>query len=325
MKTRQKSNTKKYILIGVGVVAAGVGGYLLYRHLKAKKDENDVAEFTDAVENGSFKPNVDPLPSPPKTSYSPASSKPAVVYNQFPLKYGSKGTTVRDLQTALNKKYGTKIDVDGDWRNQTETALKAKGMPTVIDSETYAKIILGTFKVGGSAPTKPAATGSQPSAAAISKLLHTAISKDDIYGAISALKKISNISRYKSVNTEFQKTKIWGYDYMLGPKPVSKTIVTALHDAFSSEEYRKKINTELFRIGLKYNGSKWSLSGVSHLQRIVTIRPAQVWDVSGRSLRVPSQTILGDFLDAKNGVTKFVTLDNRHLFVNTQEIRYSHD
>jgi len=330
-QANKTSNKKKYILIGVGAVALGVGGYFLYKHIQKKNDESDIDAFKDAIQDGDYSAITNSTPAPkPKPSSSGGGSKPVTVYNQFPLKYGSKGTTVRDLQTALNKKYGTKIDVDGDWRNQTETALKAKGMPTLIDSETYAKIILGTYKAGGgsssgSKPSGSSGNGNKPAAEVnsptIAKKLHTAIDKDDIFAALAALKLIKNKAKYSTVNSEFIKTKYWTLTHGY----VSRSVVTALHEQFDSEEYKKKINNELFRIGLKYNGSQWSLSGFSVMRKIVTIRPSIVWDAGGRRLKVPAETILGNFLTAKNGVTKFVTLDNRYLFVNTTEIKYSHD
>jgi hypothetical protein len=331
MKKQEKktSNKKKYILIGVGAVALGVGGYFLYKHLQKKNDQSDIDAFKDAIADGDYSSITQSSSAPaPKPAPSSGGSKPVTVYNQFPLKYGSKGTTVRDLQTALNKKYGTKIDVDGDWRNQTENALKSKGLPTVLDSETYAKIILGTYKKGGSS-SKPSSSssgsGTKPTvevnSPTIAKKLHTAIDKDDIFSALAALKLIKDTAKYKKVNAEFTKTKMWTLTHGY----VSHSVVTALQEQFDSEEYKKKINNELFRIGLKYNGSQWSLSGFQVLQKIATIRPTMVWDASGRRIKVPSETILGNFLAAKNGVTKFVTLDNRYLFVNTTEIKYSHD
>lgn len=336
--SKQPSNKKKrYILWGVGAVALGVGGYFLYKKLQEKQDQIDIDAFKDAVQDGDYSPGVPPVakPKPAASSSSGSSHKPTVVYNQFPLKYGSKGTTVRDLQTALNKKYGTKIDIDGDWGNQTETALKSKGLPTVIDSETYAKLILGTYKTGSSKPGASGTSGSgssssgEVSSPVIAKMLRTAIDKNDVIGSISALKKIKDTAKYTKVNTEFKKKKftqlstaVLTYGVVAS---VSKTIVTALYDQFDNPEYRKKISAELYRIGLKNDGEKWSLSGITVLRKIATIRPTQVWDASARRIRVPSNTILGNFLTARNGVTKFVTLDNRTLYVNTNEIRYSND
>ena len=106
---------------------------------------------------------------------------------------------------------------------------------------------------------------------------------------------------------------------------VRKTLVTALLDRFNSTSEKKQLNQQFYRIGLKYDGSKWSLSGISGavIDQLVTIEPTKIWDESGRSLQVPRATILGEYLDANNGVTEFETLDRRRLFVKTTSISYT--
>jgi hypothetical protein len=315
----------KYLLWGLGAVAVGTGGYFLFKYLKDKKNEQSADDFKEQVNEGSVDVqhtnSSSSLPSP-KPSHKP------VVYNQFPLKYGSKGTLVRDIQNALNKKYGAKIDVDGDWKGQTENALVAKGLPTVIDNQVYAKIITGTYGKSNSKPSsgdskkpdKNQKPSNSTSSVAIAKLLHTAIEKDDVFSAVNALKKIKDKAKYKTVNEEFKKTKYW--TFMDGY--VSRTVVNAMLDQFTSAEYKKKINAELYRIGLKYDGTKWSLSGLlAGTQRLITVQPTVVWDYKGRRLSVPRSTILGTFIRAKNGITEFETLDGRILYTNTIAIRYA--
>lgn len=315
----------KYLLWGLGVVAVGTGGYFLFKHLQNKKNEQSADEFKEQVNEGS----VDvPHTSSSSSLPSPKPSHKPVVYNQFPLKYGSKGTLVRDIQNALNKKYGAKIDVDGDWKGQTENALVAKGLPTVIDNQVYAKIITGSYGKGNSKPSsgdtkkpdKNQKPSSAPSSAAIAKLLHSAVEKDDVFAAVSALKKIKDKAKYKTVNEEFKKTKYW--TFMDGY--VSRTVVNAMLDQFSSAEYKKKINAELYRIGLKYDGTKWSLSGLlAGIKKLITVQPTVVWDYKGKRLAVPRSTIIGTFIRAKNGITEFETLDGRILYTNTITIRYA--
>lgn len=298
----------KFILIGLGVVAVGTGGYFLFRHLQQKRDEHETLNFQDQINSGTHTPEL------PASNPSTASPKPAVVYNQFPLKYKSKGTLVRDIQTALNKKYGASVPVDGDWGPKTETALNKLGLPNVITSEIFARIVLGTEKATkkpavSSGSSKPAEVDSPT----ISKLLHTAIDNDDIFKALDALRKIYNKEKYTRVSKEFKKTPVG---------LVTKTIVTALHDQFTSAEYRKKINNELYRIGLKYDGSKWSLSGISDTNRLVTTAPTRIWDNWGNTVQVPASTILGTWRDAGNGATKFEAADGRIFFVKTTDIQY---
>ncbi len=300
----------KFILIGLGVVAVGTGGYFLYRHLQQKGDEKDIQSFQDQINSGT---NLPELPAQSKPS-TPSYPKP-VVYNQFPLKYKSKGSMVRDIQTALNKKYGASVPVDGDWGPKTETALNKLGLPNVITSEIYARMIFGTEK----ATKKPAASSGSSTPATevdsptISKMLHAAINSDDVFKALEALRKIYNTDKYARVSTEFKKTSI-GF--------VTKTIVTALHDQFTSAEYRKKINNELYRIGLKYDGSKWSLSGIGGTNRLITVTSTRIWDNWGNTIHVPAATILGIWRNAGNGATKFEATDGRIFFVKTNAISY---
>lgn len=320
-----EAKTKKYLLWGLGAVAVGTGGYFLFKYLQDKKNEQSADDFKEQVNEGSVDvPNTNSSSSLP----SPKPSHKPVVYNQFPLKYGSKGTLVRDIQNALNKKYGAKIDVDGDWKGQTENALIAKGLPTTIDNQVYAKIITGTYGKDNSKPSsgenkkpdKNQKPSNSTSSAAIAKLLHTAIEKDDVFSAVNALKKIKDKAKYKTVNEEFKKTKYW--TFMDGY--VSRTVVNAMLDQFTSAEYKKKINAELYRIGLKYDGTKWSLSGLlAGTQRLISVQPTVVWDYKGRRLSVPRSTILGTFIRAKNGITEFETLDGRILYTNTITIRYA--
>lgn len=298
----------KYVLIGLGVVAVGTGAYVYYQ-IQKKKRENATKEFEKAINTSSATlPSTTTTPSKkPSTSSSYTSG--------FPLKKGSKGTLVSNLQNALIKKYGTgilpKYGADGVFGSETYNALLSKGLTTVVDEDTFTKIVLssGTSSSGSQFDS----SGSNNSQ--IASTLHLAISEDDFSAVITQLKKIKSVSSYTSVNTLFKETRI-GF--------VRKTIVTALLDQFTSSSEKKSLNEEFYRIGLKYDGSKWSLSGLSGIiNRLVTIEPTRVWDDNGRTLNIPTATILGEYLDANDGVTEFETLDGRRLFVPTQSISYA--
>lgn len=303
----------KYLLWGLGAVAVATGGFFLFKHLQEKKDEKAAEDLDQETESDSSGSNS-------HGSASTVRSKKPTVYNQFPLKYGSKGTLVRDIQTVLNKRYKAGIDVDGDWQGQTEAALKKFNLPTSFDSQAYAKLISGSSaKSDGKKSTKHKSTG-YVSSKTIASRLHEAIEKDNIIQALSALKKIKNKSRYNSVNEEFKKEKNWTFS----DGYVSRTIVNAVLDQFGSSEYKKKLNDEFYRIGLKYDGSKWSLSGLlAGTDQLITIQPTQVWDAKGSRMSVPRSTILGTFIQAKNGITEFETLDGRILYTNTIQIKYA--
>lgn len=293
----------KYILVGLGVVAVGTGAYFYFQQQKKKR--NQTSDFTEAITTNSL-----PLPAPTTSSSSSSGSS----NSGFPLKKGSRGTLVTNLQNALIKKYGESIlpryGADGGFGSETVSALISKGLPTTISSEVFTQIVLSS----GSSPASSG--GSTTTSSSISSSLHSAITKDNISSAIAALKNIKNVTGYTSVNSVFKQTRI-GF--------VRKTLVTALLDRFNSTSEKKQLNQQFYRIGLKYDGSKWSLSGISGavIDQLVTIEPTKIWDESGRSLQVPRATILGEYLDANNGVTEFETLDRRRLFVKTTSISYT--
>lgn len=293
----------KYILVGLGVVAVGTGAYFYFQQQKKKR--NQTSDFTEAITTNSL-----PLPAPTTSSSSSSGSS----NSGFPLKKGSRGTLVTNLQNALIKKYGASIlpryGADGGFGSETVSALISKGLPTTISSDVFTQIVLSS----GSSPTSSG--GSTTTSSSISSSLHSAITKDNISSAIAALKNIKNVTGYTSVNSVFKQTRI---------DLVRKTLVTALLDRFNSTSEKKQLNQQFYRIGLKYDGSKWSLSGISGavIDQLVTIEPTKIWDESGRSLQVPRATILGEYLDANNGVTEFETLDRRRLFVKTTSISYT--
>ncbi|MBL4625903.1 MAG: hypothetical protein JKY42_12305 [Flavobacteriales bacterium] len=290
----------KYILVGLGVVAVGTGAFFYFQQQKKKR--NSVSDFTDAITSNNI-----PLPAPTSSSSSSSSS------SGFPLKKGSRGTLVTNLQNALIKKYGASIlpkyGADGGFGTETVNALIAKRFPTTITSEIFTQILLS------SGSSSSGSSSSSNSASSIASSLHSAITSDSISKAISALKKIKGISGYSTVNSIFKETRI-GF--------VRKTMVTGLLDRFNSTSEKKKINEQFYRIGLKYDGSKWSLSGIAGtlLDQLATIESTKIWDKSGRSLQVPKATILGELLDANDGVTEFETLDRRRLYVKTTSISY---
>ena len=291
----------KYLLLGLGVVTVGAGAFLYLQHQKKKK------ENANNLISDSFTSNSLPLPaSPPTSSHSGSSSN-----SGFPLKKGSNGTLVKNLQNALIKKYGAgilpKYGADGGFGTETVNALLSKGLPTVITSDIFSQLVIGS---GG---TNNVSSGSSSS---ISNTLHIAISNNNLSGAISALKQIKNVAGYTAVNSILKKTRI---------NFVRKTLVTALLDQFNTSSKKKQINAELYRIGLKYDGSKWALSGLYGfgIDQLVTIEPTYIWDYEGRNMSVPTATILGEYLDANDGVTEFETLDRKRLFVKTTSISYA--
>lgn len=65
-----------------------------------------------------------------------------------------------------------------------------------------------------------------------------------------------------------------------------------------------------------------AINGLQDNDQLRTIRSTRVWNAQGQKLPIPKNTIIGEFVDAKNGVTTFQTVDNRTLFILTKDISY---
>jgi len=100
----------KITLIALGVIGTGVGLYFLLR-----------------------KPKNPNIPNTPNTPSSP--NTPTTPVSEFPLKRGSKGDKVKELQKFLNIKYSSGLVVDGDFGPKTQGALNtATGLSQVSES-----------------------------------------------------------------------------------------------------------------------------------------------------------------------------------------------
>ncbi|MFC4817623.1 peptidoglycan-binding domain-containing protein [Flavobacterium sp. GCM10023249] len=113
----QNLDNEDKLLIGVGLLSAGLLGILWWRK---KKAEQEVSQL----------PIEEPLEatSIPKVATPPISKpKPQITLNRsLPLKNGSRGNEVQELQRKLG------VEADGIFGSKTETALlKAKGVKSI--------------------------------------------------------------------------------------------------------------------------------------------------------------------------------------------------
>lgn len=119
-------NKRKMILIGLGVLGTGVAGFLGWNYWKNKKKANQEEDTTSFIDSTS-------------ANTAPARN------DDFPLKSGSKGNRVTQLQNALVKKYGASIlpkyGVDGMFGKEVEAALVRAKMPTSINETNYTKLV----------------------------------------------------------------------------------------------------------------------------------------------------------------------------------------
>ncbi|MBV5346817.1 hypothetical protein JZU46_01145 [bacterium] len=68
---------------------------------------------------------------------------------KMPLKKGSKGSLVKTLQEAINRKWNYALVTDGIWGDKTEKALTNLGLPTTIYWKQWSEITGKSLLVGG--------------------------------------------------------------------------------------------------------------------------------------------------------------------------------
>ncbi len=88
--------------------------------------------------------------NPTPGSGSGSSAKPA---NTMPLKKGSTGDLVKDVQRGINQYFSGNITIDGIFGSQTESALRSRGLPTVLYWREYSYISHKPISVNGTMMT----------------------------------------------------------------------------------------------------------------------------------------------------------------------------
>jgi peptidoglycan hydrolase-like protein with peptidoglycan-binding domain len=314
-KTRRKTGStkkqqkKKIIVASIAVGAVGILGYFGWQYLKKRKDARKAAELDEVLKTASVITNNDnnysPTYTPPKatsfpkanTSYSPV--QPAVDKNSFPLKKGSKGDNVRLLQEALIAKHGKSIlpkyGADGDFGSETASALKKAGLPATINESTFNVLTQGT----------------KPDLSTIGKDLYNAASAKNYSKVISLLKQMQTTEDYSAANEVFKQ-------YRLGS--VRQTIVNGLLNTFKTATQKEAIKFEFLRMGLQFDGNKWSLSGFDG-KPVVTIESTTVWINATDGVKVPARMVLGNEVTRRLDYTLFEN-NGKYFLVNTKSVQY---
>lgn len=295
-QVKNSQSKTKYILIGLGVVAlTGTALYLVTR--KKSSGDFEIDTLPTSTPQTTVMPKVPAAPSS-TPHYVPRSTG-------FPLKVGSSGELVKNLQQALIKKYGESVlpkwGADGQWGSELQTALLDKKLPTVIDSDEYEKMVAGKIGTNKFDPV------------GVTRYLFKAMAKKDFGKADRVLGWIHTKDGYRAVDNETRR--------YLTTKGSNWGILEALFGRFTSKYQVKRLNAHFHRIGLRYDGSNWSLHGVDQLQ-LRSICTTKVWNNKGQSIRVPENTILGEFVEAGNGITKFRTMDDKLLYASTKTLCY---
>ncbi len=306
----KKKQTKKIIIASIAVGAAGILGYFSWQYLKKRKtagkntDLDDVLKTTVATSNVYNRaPVYSPKPktSPKTSSYSPVYTNNALVAdkNEFPLKKGSRGTNVKLLQEALMAKHGKAIlprfGADGDFGVETVNALKKAGLPATINESTF-NVLTQSVKVN---------------TVNIGKDLYAAATSNNYNKALSILKQMQTTEEYAAANAQFKTNRING---------VRQTIVNGLLNVFTTPAQKEAIKFEFLRMGLQFDGNKWSLSGFDG-RPVVTIETTTVWVNATQGVKVPAKMVLGNEVSRKLDYTLFEN-NGKYFLVNTKSVNY---
>lgn len=298
----KKQKKKKIIITTLAVGATGILGYFGWQYFKKKKQakQNDIENLVNNLKEPILtEPIYTPKPktTPKKTSYSQPHTPEK--NDEFPLRKGSKGENVRRLQEALVTKYGKQVlpkyGVDGDFGSEVVSALTKLGLPTTISESTLNVIVQGTTI----------------NAASLGKDLYNAAIAKDFTKSLSLLQKLKTVDEYTKANEQFKLGRIAG---------VRQTIVNGLLNTFTSETQKQKIKFEFLRIGLQFDGSKWSLSGIDGLP-IVTVIPTTVWVNARESVKVPAKMVLGNEVSKRLDYTLFEN-KGKYFLVQSKNVKY---
>jgi len=315
------------MLTTLAIGAAGVLGYLGWQYMKSRKakkspnlDETLLRSNGGTTTPGAYPSGtvIEPITTLPNSSIPDSTIRPPVTLptgsgrsyssaaaDDFPLRKGSKGDNVRALQQAIINKYGRKMlpkyGADGDFGSETTAALKKLKMPATI-SETFFNVL-----TQGSSTT---AGGGGADLSSLAAKIYNATIRRDFNTVISLLKNIKSSEDYSSVSETFKQYRIAG---------VRKTLVTGLLDTFTTASQKQQLRLAFATMGLVYDGSKWSLSGLNGIP-IVTVIPAKVWVDARTAVTVPARMILGHEIARRLQYVMFAN-NGRHFLVHANCIK----
>jgi peptidoglycan hydrolase-like protein with peptidoglycan-binding domain len=252
---------------------------------------------------------------------------PKVYSDAFPLKQGSRGTRVTQLQQAVAKLIGqdawSKLNgataiaknggYDGIFGPATEGSVRQAGYSVPVDEATFNRIVGNT--------TAPLTSTGGLNALQVANDLYKQAHQVKLDEVISTLQQIRNTTDYVAVNEQYKAvSKTLSTTF----PAVSKTIVNDLLSVFGQPADHERLKNEFLRIGLKLDpsGTKWSLSGLPVQGTIITLVQTFVKDAAGKTVTVNKNVILGTPLQTSNGFTWFKSIDNTVAAVPSSDIRF---
>lgn len=287
----KKGSGKNWLIVGLGVAATSALSYFGFQYWKKHKQttvpsSNDVPD-TKEEQQSSYTP-------PPKTETHTVSK------DAFPLSKGSKGENVKAFQEALIAKYGKTIlpkhGADGDFGSEMVKALQKVSLPSSITQTTFNVLV----------------KGSSPDHMSVAQDLYAAATSKNFTKAMGLLKTLRNADDYKTVSDTFVNYRIGG---------VRQTLVNGMLNSFSDAKQKDAIRLAFSSMGLKYDGNKWSLSGLDDNKLIITIQDTQIWKHPRASVKVPRNMVLGKAITTRGAYTLFKNA-HQYFLVQTQHIKH---
>lgn len=313
----KKAKQKRIIIATIAVGATGVLGYFAWKYYLKKKEGKDDTPLkkTEPVTIPTIpaaQPKTKivyvptPAPAPKKTTSKKKATNNMENYqadepkSEFPLKKGSKGEKVRLLQEVLIAKHGKSIfpkyGADGQFGPEMAKGLAKLKLPATISESVFNVLV----------------QGSKAEPSSLAKELKAAAEKKDFNKAIELLKKIKNTDGYTEVGNEFKTMRING--------GVRQTLVNGMLNTFKKEDEKEAIRLQFLRMGLQYDGKKWSLSGLDGVP-LITTRAATVWVNAKQSVNVPARTVLGTEVVRKQDYILFEN-KGKYFLVHKQSVSY---
>lgn len=325
---RQAKLRQRYIIYGIGAGAVLGGGYLLFNYLQDRKLMNQG--------NGLTVNNIVPTLSPIRSTGIPAPTIPSLPRIGFPLRKGSRGNLVKELQSGLLRLGGSAASAirstsirpdgtpDGVFGNGTERALRAAGFATVINEATFNQITRDSSAGSSSSSDSSGATSSKQ----IADELIAGANSSNLFGVLNALKKMSNTADYLSVKSHIANRRVKGVR-------VSSPVTALLSVAFKSNEAAKvKIRAEFRRMGLKQNSRGiWTLSGLGELDQYpvesqllnvaITERPTLLKNGNGDYIlpALEQDTVVGYLTNQAQGVAQILTENGVTVYAPSQNLK----
>lgn len=294
------------LIIGLGLLGTGLLTYFGIQLFNKQNNKEPKQQKASGPDKSQFAPTPKPTVKKPtgnKTTSKPKQEAP-LANDNFPLKLGSKGPRVLQLKTMLIQSLSNDALPKGRssdaFDSELEALLSRNNLPTVID-ETNFRVLTKSREID---------------AISIARALYLATTTQQFDTVLHTLKQLKNTDEYSRVSREFLKYRING---------VHQTPVNGILSSFKDEKQKQQLRLTFAKIGLRFDGQKWSLSGTENNSLIITIGPARVWKDPKHSVAVPGNMLLGEQITQRGLYTLFQNSNQFYLVKSADVMPYKNN